>query len=287
MQKIIGLYKKARRTPPKHNLGVSLIGSSQKISQLSKEIHQISLMDTPILIRGEKGAGKKQVAHVIHKKSSRRYSPLFSVHCPNFLVQNFTEELLGYDVGAPRGYLIISPGWLEVLGKSTLLLNDVDSLDLRAQKELAELLRKKKFFSLERSEEVTCHTQIIATSSCDLEMMVTQRTFLKELLDILSFATIWVPPLRERRDDIESLIHFFIKAKSPPNRTIGIQPDALTALKLYDWPGNVAELRSAIDSTFMLKNSESITLESLPEMIQLKALYHKWKNGNSFAPHWV
>ena len=271
MQKIIGLYKKARRKPLHHNLEVNLIGSSQKMNHLSKEIHRVSHIDAPVLIRGEKGVGKKQVAHAIHKKSSRRYSPIVSVHCPNFLFQDFAAELLGYDVGAPKGYIIISPGWLEVLGRSTLLLDEVGSLDLRAQEKLVELLRKKKFFSLERDEEVTCHTRIIATSSCDLEMMVTQKTFLKELLDLLSLTPIGVPPLRERGDDVKELDNFFLKMKSPSKRAAHIHPKALTALRLHDWPGNVGELRSVIENTLMLGDFKSITLGSLPEAIQLKA----------------
>lgn len=249
----------------------TLFGSSQKMNEVFHRINQIRQTHTPTLIYGENGTGKELVAHTIHQNSPCKYGEFVVVNCaatPSHLIE---RRLFGYEKVGQIKAIGNRESLLQRVDRGALFFREIDELHTNVQNKLLYFLKYRGFFPVGQ-REVSSRARIIATISCNLEIMREKKSLPKDLFDYFNILPIFMPPLRERMDDLEGLIHSILKQKKSKVRSI--QPEALEILKSYRWPGNVSELKDVIEAALMVENSRLITLKSIPKDVQREALNH-------------
>ena len=225
-----------------------------------------------ILLQGETGTGKELFSRYIHQQSGRSEKPFIPVNCPAIPYQLAESELFGYEPWAftganPKGQL----GKFELADGGTLFLDEVNSLDVTIQKKLLRAIESRKIERLGGSTQRPINVRIIAASSANLREDVTHGRFLPELLYRINAITINIPPLRDRKEDIDLLAKYFLSefATELNKRVIFIDQETLETMECYDWPGNVRELRNAIQYAVTMTDGNTIEYCDLPEEIML------------------
>ena len=258
-----------------------VIGSSPAMQQVLEVARRVAAQDTTVLVLGETGTGKEILARAIHNWSLRASRPFVAVNCTALPEPLLESELLGHEKGAFTGADRLRRGRFELAAGGTLFFDEVGEIPKPLQ---AKLLRVLEGHGFERvGGEVTLHNEarIIAANNRDLKEEVQQGRFREDLFHRLNVVAIQVPPLRQRPEDINELVDFFIAryctlTKQSKKR---IAPDALGMLKHYPWPGNVRELENAIERAVVLTAETEIQQEDLPEQVLEVAI----ANGGSSA----
>ncbi len=245
------------------------VGASEKMREVFNLIDRLAHVDTTVLIRGENGTGKELVARAIHQNSPQKHGPFVAINCgaiPDTLMES---ELFGHERGSFTGAIERKIGKFQLANKGTLFLDEIGELKPDLQVKLLRVLQERKFMPIGSNREVRSNARIIAATNRNLEKMIEDGTFREDFFYRLNVMPIFMPPLRERLDDLGDLIRFFIgKFNKKLNLSItGITPDALDILSRYRWPGNIRELENAIERAFIIENSNVITVRSLPEKI--------------------
>lgn len=246
------------------------VGSSKKMTEVFNLIYRLCKVDTTVLIRGENGTGKELVARAIHFNSARKSGSFVALNCGAIPETLMESELFGHEKGAFTGAVERKIGKFQMANNGTLFLDEIGELKPDMQVKLLRVLQERRFTPVGGSREVKTNTRIIAATNRNLEKMMEEGDFREDLFYRLNVMPIFLPPLRERTDDIDALVQYFIKNFSKQhNRTIsGIKPEALELLKKYRWPGNIRELENVVERSFIVENSQMISPESLPESIR-------------------
>lgn len=249
--------------------GRSMIGESTSIRRVYDLINKLSKVDTSVLIRGESGTGKELVARALHFNSHRKKGPFVAMNCGAIPENLIESELFGHEKGAFTGADRRKIGKFQFAAGGTLFLDEIGDISPQTQVKLLRVLQERKFTPVGSNQEVTADVRIIAATHKPLEKMIEKETFRADLFYRLNVLPINLPPLRERREDLESLADFMIKKFNRlHNRKIkGIAKDALVALRLYGWPGNIRELENVIEHAFIIESGDRIHLESLPSNV--------------------
>ncbi len=222
--------------------------------------------DTTILILGESGTGKELMARHIHRKSPRADGPFISVNCgaiPRELAEN---ELFGYEKGAFTGATEkVKKGRFEMAHRGTILLDEVGELSPEMQVKLLRVLQEKRFYRLGGSKEVSIDVRVLAATNRDLEKLIEEGSFREDLYYRLNVASLTLPPLRERPDDILELATLFVRefAAKFGKEITGFTPQAVDILQTYEWKGNIRELRNVIERVSLLETGTVISKDSL------------------------
>ena len=248
------------------------IGSSEKMSEIFVLINKLSHVNTTVLIRGENGTGKELVARAIHQNSPRKHGKFVAINCaaiPRHLVES---ELFGHERGAFTDATERKIGLFQTANNGVLFLDEIGELQPDIQTKFLHVLGNRTFIPVGGHREVKSNARIIAATNRNLEMMIEQKTFREDLFYRLNIMPIFMPPLRERKDDLEDLIQFVLKKKDPSHKIQSIEADALKILKSYKWPGNIRELENILERAVIMEDSNSITLKSIPQSIQTQAL---------------
>ncbi len=248
------------------------VGTSKKMRDVFDLIHRLCKVDTTVLIRGENGTGKELVARAIHYNSPRKNGAMVTINCGAIPDSLMESELFGHEKGAFTGAHERKIGKFQLANNGTIFLDEIGELKPDMQVKLLRVLQERKFTPVGSSREVKTDARIIAATNRNLEKMIEDSTFREDLFYRLNVMPIFLPPLRDRVDDIGELAQYFIKrfAKSH-NRTINsVTDEALVILKSYRWPGNIRELENAIERAFIVENSDRITPASLPETLLRK-----------------
>ncbi|WP_413587225.1 sigma-54-dependent transcriptional regulator [Bdellovibrio sp. HCB274] len=258
------------------------VGSSQKMKEVFNLIYRLCKVDTTVLIRGENGTGKELVARAIHFNSPRKSGSFVAINCGAIPESLMESELFGHEKGAFTGAIERKIGKFQMANNGTLFLDEIGELRPDMQVKLLRVLQEKKFTPVGSNREVKTNTRIIAATNRNLEKMMADGTFREDLFYRLNVMPIFLPPLRERTDDIHALAQHFIKKFARQHgRTIsGIANEALDMLKSYRWPGNIRELENVIERAFIVENSQNITLDSLPENLKLAPKESSEKTAN-------
>jgi len=229
-------------------------------------IQKTAREDVTVLIRGETGTGKDVTAHAIHRLSKRCRGPFVAVNCGAIPKELMESELFGYERGAFTGAIARKIGRFGLAQGGTILLDEIGDMPKDLQVKLLRILESKCFERLGGQESVHLDVRVLAATNRDLEEAVGRDEFRKDLFYRINVVGIRVPALRERRQDIEPLVHEMLVAanKRFKRRLYGVTPEALAAMQEYHWPGNIRELRNVIDRAFILESSDRITVESLP-----------------------
>ena len=247
-----------------------IIGHTSGMREVYKAIGRVAPLDVPVLIQGESGTGKELVARAIYQHSRRAQKPFLAINCAAIPEGILESELFGHEKGAFTGADRRRVGKFEQADQGTLFLDEIGDMTLSTQPKLLRLLQEQKFERLGGEEVVRTDVRVLAATNQNLDEMAAAGRFRDDLLYRLRVFTIWLPPLRERREDQHLLIAHFLKVLSRRwgKRVDSVTPDAIRLLEAYPWPGNVRELQSAIRHAYVQSAGEVITSECLPEHLQ-------------------
>jgi len=243
-----------------------LIGQSEAIANVLKQVENVAQSNSSVIITGESGTGKELVARAIHSNSSRRYFPLISVHCGALTESLLESELFGHEKGAFTGATFNRKGRFEMADGGTIFLDEIATISPKMQVELLRVLETKSFVRVGGNREITSDFRVICATNRDLLSMVRNGTFREDLYYRLNVVNITIPPLRERVEDIPLLVNHFIKkyCTSMSRDMITIEPAALKHLEHFEFPGNVRELENMIERAIVIGNGKEIRLRDLP-----------------------
>lgn len=227
----------------------NIIGNSKSMIEIYEIIDRIAETDATVLVLGETGVGKEVVAREIHKNSLRKNGPFIKVNCASIPESLFESEMFGYASGAFTGADNKGkPGLIELANKGTLLLDEIGELSLSSQSKLLRVLEENKVTRVGGTEPINIDVRIIAATNRDLKKEVEKGTFREDLFYRLNVIPIYVPPLRERKEDIPLLSKYFLDLyNSKYNKTKTLSHKAFELLKWYSWPGNVRQLKNLIE----------------------------------------
>lgn len=231
-----------------HRVFPEIIGRSRAMEAVLRTTLRIADSDIPILIRGESGTGKELVAAAIHRLSRRSRKPFVCENCGAIAEQLAEAELFGHEKGAFTGASIARPGLVELAAGGTLFLDEVSEMEPGLQKKLLRVLQEKSVRRVGGTAPTTVDFRLVSATNRNLESMVKEKTFREDLYYRLNVATIQLPALRERREDIPLLMEHFGRMYSRKGRKEypAFSPESIEALIAYDWPGNIRELGNEI-----------------------------------------
>ncbi|MGH1469019.1 MAG: sigma-54-dependent transcriptional regulator [Bdellovibrionales bacterium] len=246
-----------------------VVGSSKKMREVFDLVYRLSKVDTTVLVRGEHGTGKELVAKAIHHSSSRKSGKFIKFDCSAYNDLQLELELFGHEKGAFEGATQRKIGVLQEANNGTLFLDDIGKLKPDLQVRLLRVLQDKTFTPLGATREIKTNARIIASTNQNLEKMIEDGSYREDLFYRLNVMPIFLPPLRERLEDLEVLSLFFIKKfnKIHSRNITTLSKSALELLKMHSWNGNIRELESVIEHAFIVEKSDQITTGSLPEAI--------------------
>ena len=250
----------------------TIIGDSPATRNMLRLILKVAPTSHTVLILGESGTGKELVAREIHKHSPRHDQPFLAVNCASLTETLLESELFGHEKGAFTDAHQQKKGLFERAHRSTLFLDEIGDTSLALQAKILRALQEREILRVGGAEPIKVDVRIIAATNRNLEQMLKEGRFREDLYYRLKVIPIVCPPLRERREDIETLsLHFMRRAALTSGRKLkGISSEALEALESYSWPGNIRQLEWAIERAVLLGENEEIELNDLPpEVLEL------------------
>jgi len=243
-----------------------IVGESPQIRKILEMIDDVAKTDATVLIRGESGTGKELIAQAIHVKSNRRYFPIISINCGGLTETLLEDELFGHEKGAFTGAQYKRKGKLEMANGGTVFFDEIGNISIKMQMDLLRVIETKQFTPLGSNKVVHVDFRVIAATNTDLEKEVAEKRFREDFYYRLNVFSIYVPPLRERPQDIPLLAHYFLRryARSMNKNVSDISPEAMKVLTQYDWPGNIRELRNTIERALVVVGRKNrIELEDI------------------------
>ncbi len=248
-----------------HLVGGEIVGRSASMQEVYKLIGRLVNNDANVLICGESGTGKELVARAIHFKSERWRAPFVAVNCSAIPHGLLESELFGHERGAFTGATERRAGKFELAGRGTLFLDEVSDMPLELQPKLLRAIQEREFSAVGSSEVRRLQARIIAASNQDLEAAVAARRFREDLYFRLRVIPIFLPPLRERREDIPELVDYFIAraARDMGAKVAAASREAMELLMSYSWPGNVRELENCVLRAALLAPGNMIRTEDI------------------------
>jgi two-component system response regulator AtoC len=246
---------------PTHSAGPALgnfVGDSPAMQSVIHQIVRIAPYKSTVLITGESGSGKEQVARLIHLNSTIRNERMVTLNCAAIPETLLESELFGHTKGAFSGASKTKLGIFEEAHRGTLLLDEISEFPLMLQAKLLRVLQEGKFRRLGEVEERHTEARVIATSSRDMEREVAAGRFREDLFYRLNIFPIHVPPLRERKEDIAGLVRLFIRIHCRDRKLLKVTDETIEQMKAYHWPGNVRELQNNIERAVVLAESDYI-----------------------------
>jgi DNA-binding NtrC family response regulator len=244
----------------------NLVGESAAMREVFEMVQQVAPTRATVLLQGESGTGKEVIAKAIHQLSPRARQPMVTVHCAAFATTLLESELFGHEKGAFTGAHERRIGHFEQAQGGTLFLDEIGEIDAKVQIKLLRFLGERTFERVGSNKTLTADVRVIAATNKNLEGLVKAGTFREDLFFRLRVIELWLPPLRERKEDIPLLAQAFLREFALENAKFltGFTPEAMEALQGYFWPGNVRELRTAIEHAVVLGRGERIGLRDLP-----------------------
>lgn len=249
-----------------------LIGNSPAMQQVYRLTRKVAPSNASVVLLGETGTGKELIAKAIHRLSPRHSGPFIRVNC-GALAENLLEsELFGHVRGAFTGAIDNRTGRFEAAHTGTIFLDEINSTSPKLQSKLLRVLQEHEFERVGDTQTIRVDTRVIAASNRDLMDEVEAGRFREDLYYRLNVFTIYLPALRERREDIPDLVYHFLKVYGQANQrhVPHVAPEAMKALQDYDWPGNVRELQNYIERAVVLAQGDELTVELLPEVVRGK-----------------
>jgi DNA-binding NtrC family response regulator len=247
------------------NLDAEIVSASPEMDKVKKMILKVAKSNSTVLIRGESGTGKELIARSIHNNSLRTDQVFQAVNCAAINENLLESELFGHEKGSFTGAVNEKKGLFEIADGGTLFLDEIGELDISLQAKILRALQEKQIRRVGATREINTDVRVVAATNRDLLKMTQEGSFREDLYYRLNVLSIEIPPLRERRSDVNLLIEYFIKKHTrTSNRKISFSSEARRLLEDYSYPGNVRQLESAIERAILLCENDTITLDDLP-----------------------
>ncbi|MGH9962655.1 MAG: sigma-54 interaction domain-containing protein [Pyrinomonadaceae bacterium] len=242
-----------------------MIGQSPFIRRIKPFLLKVAAVDTHVLITGETGTGKDLTAQYIHQQSARGSKPLIPVNCAALPDGLLESELFGYERGAFTGANTNYLGKLRLADGGTVFFDEIGDMSPYAQAKILRVIESKEVYPLGGKRSISLDIRIIAATNQDLERLVSENKFRRDLYFRLNVARIRLPPLRERKEDIPGLVHHFVQELNAQlGRAInGFTDEAMELLLRHDWPGNIRELKNWLEAIFIDPPLERIAISDL------------------------
>ncbi len=253
-----------------------IIGRSPRMKQVFDLIIQAAPSRSTILITGESGTGKELVARAIHSNSPRTDRSFVTVNSGNLPPDLLESTLFGHVKGAFTGAIYPKKGLCDLADKGSIFFDEIGNIPSDTQAKLLRVMQEREFMRLGGMETIKVDVRIIAATNCDLRHMVNEGRFREDLYYRLHVINIFLPPLRERKDDIPYLAQHFLEKYGAENvrSTLDLTADALDLLMEYDWPGNVRELENVIERAVVLSTGAHIGPDLIPEHVRSAPMFH-------------
>ena len=250
-------------TSPEHCFQ-GIIGKSPAIQNVLEQVAIVAPTDSTVLLHGETGTGKELVAQAIHKLSSRCERTFVRMNCAAIPSGLLESELFGHEKGAFTGALIQRKGRFELADRGSLFLDEIGDISLELQPKLLRAVQEQEFERLGSARTIQVNVRMIAATHRDLSAMIREQEFREDLFYRFNVFPIEIPPLRERREDIPLLVHFFVSrlSRRMQKRIRSIQKIAMEALVNADWPGNIRELENFIERCVILTQGDELNVPS-------------------------
>jgi len=251
-----------------------MVGSSPKMQEVYRLIRKVASTSSTVLIVGETGTGKELVAHAIHALSPRKHERFFGVDCGSLSVNLLESELFGHVRGSFTGAIVDKRGIFEVANRGTVFLDEICNVDVEVQSRLLRFIQEREFMPVGGTDPRRVDVRLVFATNRDLEKMVREGSFREDLYYRLYVFPIYLPPLRERREDIPLLAcHLLSRARERSGKHVQrVSEDALHLLEQFDWPGNVRQLDAVIERAVIACDGDVIEPRHLPRTIAGQAL---------------
>ncbi|MFH0920686.1 MAG: sigma-54 dependent transcriptional regulator, partial [Fibrobacterota bacterium] len=246
--------------------GRPMVGQSRLMEELRAIIERVGPSDATVLIQGESGTGKELVARAIHARSTRNGQSFVAVNCAALAESVLESELFGHEKGAFTGATAVRAGRFELADKGTLFLDEIGEISPAVQVKLLRVLQERTFERVGGVREIRADFRLITATNRDLQAEVRQGRFREDLFYRLNIIPLSLPPLRERKEDIPTLLRHFIESVRARTRSTirSVTPSAMERLLRYGWPGNIRELENFVERALVLACGEEIDLADLP-----------------------
>lgn len=244
----------------------NIVGDSKRMADVYATIELVSRTTATVILRGESGTGKELVAHAVHYHSERSDGPFIKISCAALPETLLESELFGYEKGAFTGAMTNKLGRFELAHGGTLFLDEIGDISASTQVKLLRVLQEKEFERIGGTSTIRVNIRLITATNKDLEKEVREGRFREDLYYRLNVVPLFLPPLRERREDIPMLVkHFLQKISQEHKKNVSyISDDAMNYLMSYTWPGNVRELQNAVERAVVMCQSDTLTPNLLP-----------------------
>lgn len=241
----------------------NIIAKSEKMQKVLEAVTQIARIDSTVYIHGESGTGKELIAKAIHLSSERKANPFVAINCAAIPEPLLESKLFGHEKGAFTGAIRSTKGLFAQAHEGTIFLDEIGDMSLPIQAKLLRVLQERQFYTVGGEKLVEVDVRVIVATNKDLEAQVKQGLFREDLFYRIHVIPVYLPPLRERKEDIPSLAdHFLKKFRQQMKKEVkGLSPSALQRLMLHDWPGNVRELENTIEYAVAMTQQEVLTEE--------------------------
>jgi Nif-specific regulatory protein len=256
-----------------------IVGRSQAIMEVVDNIYQVAPTNATVLLTGESGVGKELFAKAVHYNSSRASKPFIKLNCAAIPEDLLESELFGFEKGAFTGAYTTKKGKFEMADGGTIFLDEIGDMPISLQAKILRVLQEKEVERLGSSKPIKIDVRIIAATNKNLMEMVSQGTFREDLYYRLNVVPIFIPPLRERKEDIPVMVNYFVnRINKEYRKDVSISKELMDLLIEYDWPGNVRQLQNTIERMIILSKKDMLTIEDLPKDLKLEK--YKFKNEN-------
>lgn len=238
----------------------NIVARSEKMQRVLEVVSRIAKMDSTVFIHGESGTGKELIAKAIHLASERRNKSFIAINCAALPETLLESELFGHEKGAFTGAIRSKKGLFTQAHEGTIFLDEIGDMSLSTQGKLLRVLQEQEFYPIGSEKPIEVNVRVIVATNKNLEDQVKQGLFREDLFYRIHVIPVYLPPLRERKEDIPPLVEYFLKkfSQQMKKEIKGLTPTAMQRLMLYDWPGNVRELENIMEYAVAMTNHNVI-----------------------------
>lgn len=253
----------------KHSLE-NVIGQGDGMKDIFETVYRVAATTATVFLRGESGTGKELIARAIHYNSNRAQKPFLKINCTALPETLLESELFGHEKGSFTGAIHERRGRFELADGGTIFLDEIGDIPISTQMKLLRVLQERNFERLGSSKTISIDVRLIAATNQDLEKAMMKGSFREDLYYRLNVIPIFLPPLRERKEDIPILVeHFLQRFNKENNRTIKISDEVMDLMLQYPWPGNVRQLENCIERLVIMADRDRVNAEDLPFEIRI------------------